>query len=289
MRAAFLEGVGEAARERMAAMAQGGLCEALAQAYARGRTAWPDVELDPVVFAADLGRRFAEAPDPGRAVEERIVEDVYLAVACTIGDARALRAFERSFAGILDRRSAAVDHDVGQETRTRLLVARPGHAARIAGYAGEGRLVSWVRVVAARVRADHERGRALPCAAEADAWERVIDADPSPELVHLRTLYRTHFAESLRAAVASLDPSERNLLRQRHVYRVATPDIARMEGLHPASVRRRLVRVRELVVERTRDELRRRLGTVEIEIESMLRLVRSGLDLSLPGLLAPTR
>src|SRR5512134_2892984 len=59
-------------------------------AWASGRAAWPDVNVDPVAF----GARLRAILDDGGLAEVR-ADDVYLAVACVAGQPAALAAFEQ--------------------------------------------------------------------------------------------------------------------------------------------------------------------------------------------------
>src|SRR3569832_2736256 len=122
--------------------------------YTQGRAAWPEIPASEADFARGSARAPAAA-DPG---------ELYLAVACSLGDAAAIRAFEaRYFTCIASvvRRLRLPDDDareVEQTLRPRLFVGGI-EAAGVLAYAGGGRLGGRIQVAAERVGQNLQRGR----------------------------------------------------------------------------------------------------------------------------------
>src|SRR5262245_18454262 len=148
---------------------------ALDDARARARAAYPEIEIEDSVFAARAGE-----------LDDAHAPDLWLAIACSRGDAKALAIFEQKFLPEVARGVAAVDpsptfaDEVIQELRAKLLVAGADGEVRFARYDGRGPLVAWLRVIALRIALDMRRKDRPQVPIE----DRLIaDADParSPE------------------------------------------------------------------------------------------------------------
>jgi RNA polymerase sigma-70 factor (ECF subfamily) len=252
-----------------------------------GKAAWPGVEVDPRRFAEHLGARLPEGGDP----DALHAADLYLACAVELGDPRALSAFASRYLAEIPLYLAGVEHEaaavaeVRQMVAERLLVAPPGGRPRIAEYSGRGSLASWLRVATLRVASNRRRGERahadLDAVPEADLLPRV-----DPELAIVRARYRPAFDEALRAAFAGLAPRERTLLRMHYLDGLSLDRIASLYDVHRATVARWLAAARDGLFERTAAHLGERLRLPAAELESLLAVIRSGLDLSLGSLLA---
>lgn len=244
---------------------------------------------DPTGFARflrDLPARDAAATG---SIGEAGARELGLAFGCSLGDAAAQRAFEERFVarvpGHLARMkldAAAVD-DVVQRVREKLLLADDG-APRFARYAGRGELDGLVRVTATReavslVRKDRREDPLGP--------DDLLDAsETEPELRLARERYRPVFREAFAAALGSLERRERNLLRL-HVVEGATLEaLAALYQVHRATIVRWLAKAREGLVAATGRELQRRTGARPDEVESLLGLLASRVDLTLERLLS---
>jgi len=253
------------------------------EAMEAARAAWPGVALAPEVFRDWVARR------PGA---EHLV-DLYLACACVRGEARAVAAFQARFGPEVavaltgQRASAEFLDEVRQVLWERLLVARDGRAPRLADYSGRGPLAKWVRVAAARTALNlRERvsGEALESESE---LEQRLPAAPDPERALLKARYQGEFQAALEAAIADLSVEERNVLRLHFLDGLGIDAIGTVYNIHRSTAARWIVRGRERLLEATRLRLRERLRVEEAELDSLMRLVRSQLELSLRGLLLP--
>jgi RNA polymerase sigma-70 factor (ECF subfamily) len=171
--------------------------------------------------------------------------------------------------------------------RHALLVAEPGAPARIAGYAGRGPLRAWVRATAIRAALKMNR-KERP---EGPAEESFLLGDAAvvdPVLAGLRRRYAPEFRGAFEAALAALDSQERVLLRQHFVDGVGTEDLAALHGVHRVTMFRWLAKLRTKLLVRTRRELRARIGVDEAELDSIMRMVRSHVELTLERVLAVT-
>jgi len=96
--------------------------------------------------------------------------------------------------------------------------------------------------------------------------------------------YRKAFDEVLRGAVAALDAEQRRILR-RHFADGLTLDALAVElGVHRATVARRLAAARAALRLEVRGRLQIALGVGASEMESLARVMRSRIDLSLRSL-----
>jgi RNA polymerase sigma-70 factor (ECF subfamily) len=141
-----------------------------------------------------------------------------------------------------------------------------------------------VRTIATRIAIDRLRGkRAEPV--ETEALERLPDSADSPELAHFRRTYHTEFKAAFEAALASLEVRERNVLRHHFVDGLTTDEIGALYDVHKTTAFRWLDGAREKLSKRTRAEFQQRVTALPQELDSILRLVQSQLDLSLSRVL----
>jgi RNA polymerase sigma-70 factor (ECF subfamily) len=247
--------------------------EALQAILAEGRAAWPDIELDEARFVAHL-----EGADLGEARTH--AAELYLACACAAGDPRALARFdERYLAAIAGhlRRFGDLAPDVLQELRTRLYLTVDGQPPRLRSYAGVGTLLGWLKMTAVRLAIDLQRARGR-------GGEEVAGDVPDPvdpELAFIKNRYRGDFQAAVRAALARLDVKERSVLRLYLVDRLNIGEIGAILHVHRATVARWIATFRERVREETGRQLHERLGGSASEIESLIRLLDSELEVSL--------
>jgi RNA polymerase sigma-70 factor (ECF subfamily) len=263
---------------------------AIACAITDARAAWPAIEVSVDAFFAYLAERLPAADDPAAALGALHVADLYLACGCAHGDAAAIAAFDVHCLSVVDRAlaklglDAATIDEVKQRLRRSLLVPEPG-APRIVGFAGRGALRSWVRVLAV-----HEAWAMLRTVrGHAEAEDRLVDlasAGASPELEYLKRMYRQDFERAFRAAIQALSARERTLLRQHFLDGVGINELAAVYRVHRATIGRWLENAREAVLGSTRRNLMESLDVPRAEIESILRLVLSQVELNLRPLLA---
>jgi RNA polymerase sigma-70 factor, ECF subfamily len=271
--------------ERSAALEQvEGLEELLRDHCAAGKAKWPSVPLGPERFVRHLARHLPEGSKD--AVRQFHAADLYLACACAEGEPLALHAFEQQILQRVPSRlgplpESTVD-DVLQEVRQRLLLGRGDTPPRIADYSGRGPLLAWVRIIAARIAGElaSQQGRQVLFDEPPEVLARMLSAN-DPERTLLREDSRQALAEALRKALAALPERERALLRLHHLHGLTMDRLSAMYRESRSGVARRVAQARERLLELTREELASRLKLAGPEVESLLGLVRSRLDLSL--------
>jgi len=260
----------------------------LAAALARGRAAWSEVPpLDGEVFRAYIAERVPADADWAALP----LADLYLACACAASEPTALAAFEQHYlrevaiAAAKLRAPPGVLDEARQVIRDLLFVAKPGGSPAIASYAARGDLRGWVRVIAMReVMRLCDRDRREVSTGD----EQLLDAlSPAtdPELDQLKALYREEFARAFRDAVAGLTARERTLLRHQVIDGLGVEAIGGLYKVHHSTAARWLVRARESLLEGTRQRLANKLRLSQAEVDSVLRLIRSRIEVSIERLL----
>ena len=223
-------------------------------------------------------------------------EDLVLAQGCARGEADAIAAFDRAYVGVIERAVAAAGAtpaetaELVQIVRVRLLVKKPNAPQpAIASFSGRSSLASWIKVIATREAARLlEKERREPHAEE-EQLAREVGAGDSPELAHLKQKYREEFRVAFAEAVAALPARDRLLLRQSVLDGLGIDALAAQHGVHRATAARWVTAAREAVIHGTRSAFRARLRVAPDELESVLRLIHSQLDISLPGALRATK
>jgi RNA polymerase sigma-70 factor, ECF subfamily len=255
-------------------------------ALARARARWPRIGVEGRRFAAFLAERGLEASE---LADERL-GDLYLACACAAGDGAAIAELERHYLSLVPsylaplRRSPVLVDETLQRLRERLFIAADGARPRIEEYSGRGALGAWLRVIAVRLLLDACTPSALAArSGPLDDVELATTADP--ELGYMKTRYLPYFQDAFSAALSTLTARERGLLRFHLVDGLNIAEIGKIYGTHRATVARWIAACRERLLEETRRALGERLRLSAPEVESMIRLLRSSLDVSIRGYL----
>lgn len=261
----------------------------------RARTEAPGVEAPLPAVARVLTARTSDQAEPASVLADLDAGEIWLACACSAGDATALEVVERRYirGAIASLKpmhlgDAKLD-DVLQAVREKLLMVGDAGTTRLEEYAGQGRLAALVRVVAVRaaldlVRSDQRRPDAAP-RHPADPTEALLSEGLSPELQVIRDRHTAAFKTAFQAAVAELPPKNRAVLRMHLIDRLAIDDIAALHGAHRSSAARWLTETRAAIGKATRQRLRAELRLSTKELESLYRVVDSQLDLSFARIL----
>jgi RNA polymerase sigma-70 factor (ECF subfamily) len=263
---------------------------ALLALHEAGRAAWPGVEVEPTELARFVAARLPTGDAPALEITRLPGADLYLACACAAGDPRALAVFERSYFPDIDmaaaamRAPASVVDEVKQVLRTRFFVAsEPGRSA-IAEYSGRGDLHGWVRVSAVRevLRLFKKEKRSVDLD---DAMLEELAPVLDPEAAAVKARCTSELGDALREALAALPTRERTILRYHVVDGLGVSAIGSIYGVHRATAARWVADVRERVVRDTQRRMAARLRLSHEEVLSMIRLVRSQLDLGIVSML----
>lgn len=263
---------------------------ALQAALERARERYPNVAVDDLAYARHLGGRFA----PDEPVLETLATvnaaDLYLARACADGDSNAIAIFEdenmRRAEGAVGKKGVSRDviEEAKQNVRERMLVGAESDP-RILDYNGRGDLKNWLRVAVVR--------EAVYLAKKADregplTYELFTFADPAadPEIGYFKARYRAEYKQSFEAAITQLEARERSLLRQQYVLGLTVDQIGAIYQVHRATAARWVQSAREELLSKARLELAKRTGLSRTELEGIVRMIESQLNVSLNRLLA---
>jgi RNA polymerase sigma-70 factor (ECF subfamily) len=253
----------------------------LASRLVAARAAWPGVELADDDFAAYLAARLPEDGD----LAVVCVEDLWLACATLRGDPAALRAFDahaRRGLGAaiahLDGGSALVA-DVIDAVRARVLPVDAGGQARLAAYRGRGDLRGWIRVVAVREALQLLRARRHEAPLVDDLAGRLAADDAGATA--LTAAERASYRDAFRAALATLTPRARNLLRQQHLHGTTVDELGALYGVHRATAARWVQTAREEVLRATRRHVAAALRLTGAELDSVMARLGDHLEVSL--------
>lgn len=259
----------------------------LAALVARARSEATGVELDPLAFVAYLAERVTFDVHGKPKLAALHAGDLWIAFGCVTQDQSALAAFEQRYAPEIKQAlqrsfEAALADDAELRLRDRLLLVAPDEAPRLASYAGRGNLAAWLRAAAVRTAIDLMRSR------------REIAADPStlgdidavdPLLASLKQRYRDEFKHAFNEAAKQLTDRERTLLRYRFLDDLSIDEIGVLYRVHRATVARWIAAIRESLFEATRAQLMAKLTISDSEVDSVLRLIDSQLDVSIEAVM----
>jgi RNA polymerase sigma-70 factor (ECF subfamily) len=266
------------------------LCEAARRELPELAEAIDDRELVAVLAsrapldAAELGAYF-ERCHPVELALAQVASHAHPAAAIAID------RLERDHRGVIDAmcwRFATAVHsvaDLRQILREKLFVAPPGERPKLAEYAGQGQLASWLRITAVRVFVD--LGRRKDRAREAPSADAEL-AMPDPGDLSLEVIkaeYRAAVGQAMRDAAAGLPAADRHLLHQHFVAGLSIDELGVALGIHRATAARRLARAREAYVDDIRGLLAARLRLSRDDLDGVIGLVLSRLDVSISRVL----
>jgi RNA polymerase sigma-70 factor (ECF subfamily) len=249
----------------------------LLQALAR----WPNFGVEHA-FLARLNSGILDAA--GR--ETFVPEDFYLACAALKKNAAALAQVSQLLEAQLPalrhlRLSPAELDDVKSALLADLFIAPEGRRPRLERYSGTGPLAGWLRVVATREALNMVRKTAREISPGDDTLLGELESPAeSPELAALKSRFSGQLSASFKRAITSLEARQRNLLRQHYLDELSLEDMAALYRVHRATAARWLADAKATLLARTRDDLAQAVGLPAMEIDSVMRLVQSRLDLS---------
>jgi RNA polymerase sigma-70 factor (ECF subfamily) len=138
------------------------------------------------------------------------------------------------------------------------------------------------------LRVAHNRRRALqpkaePIESDIDAPELLPAVDP--ELALIRARSKAEFKKALAEAFKGLSARERVIFRMHYLDGLNIDAIGVVFNVHRATVARWIAAAREGLLERTLAQMSATLRLQPKEFESLLKVARSSLDISLRALL----
>ena len=252
------------------------------------QTAWPGVAVPAELFVAYLADRVGD-DDDAKSIGKLLTNDLYLACACVLGESSAIEAFERGPMANLDGalheldKGKGITAEIKQRVREKMLTAPEGELPGIAGFRGKGSLQAWVRIIAIRMGYRIlEKGKK-----QVELKDTHLgDVTGDMELEYFKEKYKGDFAAAFEQALEVLEKRERTLLRMTIIDGLSCSQIGAMYSVNKSTASRWLSTAREKLADATKDILKQRLNLSPSEVESMVRMVRSRIDLSMHRLLA---
>ena len=217
-----------------------------------------------------------------------IPDDAALAAACAGGDAEAIAALDARLPALLRPVLARVglprsdDDEILQRVRIALFTPGPGGQSALAAYSGRGSLRAYIRAIAVKLALKKIQREG---AADDPIDEILSGDDDSPELALLKARCRDELRAAFAVAIEELDDRERMLLRQHHIDGLSIDVLARLHRVHRATAARWIAAARAALLRAIRSHFARSAGLGRAELDSLVALVRSRLDLSLSRLL----
>ncbi len=183
--------------------------------------------------------------------------------------------------------SASEVEEAKQRLIEQVMVGANGNAPGVSNYAGRGPLGAWLRTAA--VRTGLSLARARKTHEQPDGLELLPTTDADPELRLLKDTYRSEFAAALQEALTGLGVRERNLLRQHYIDGLSSSELGALYKVHKATAARWVVAARDALADGAKLLLRHRLQVSPTELDSIAKLVRSDLHVSIGRLLLRSR
>jgi RNA polymerase sigma-70 factor (ECF subfamily) len=254
-------------------------------AHATGSASWPGVALSIEDFARHVEER---VEGDANEILTRHGDDLFLACACARGDARAIELFSKQFLGAVPTMVARIVppgelmDELVQSLHELMLVRRASAPPHIAEYRGTGSLAGWVRISATRA-AVRMKNRAARFASSSEPLDREGPEAPTvgPERLYVERRYGPAFQAAFREALVALPDAPRELLRRYYVDGLTIDQLAEIHGIHRATAARRIDAARRLLFTDARRRASEQLRIPDEDINSLLYLVASRLELSL--------
>jgi RNA polymerase sigma-70 factor (ECF subfamily) len=278
----FLPHIEGAVRQKLSTV--GELGDQLVTLWSEARASCPEIEISAADFLRFVALRLDTSSFHGLHLLR--VEDLYLLCAYVKGVPAATPAFEARYLGQVTAtlRRLRVDPDlleeIKQALRHRLLLDRsidPDHKQ----YMGAGSLAAWMCVWAVREVGHRRERRGRDTTFDEHTLTDLPAREEDQELAYLKQLYRREFKDAFQEALETLTPRDRNVLRYNVLKGLNIEQIGAIYRVHRATVARWIAHARELLLQRTRELLSRRVRVSNDELESILRLIESQMDVSL--------
>ncbi len=245
---------------------------------AEAAAAWPDLPAPDPGFAAFVRDRILDDSEPTH------VADLWVAYHAGRGHPVAIAAVTRMLDALREplrvtgAEPAMID-ELLSELPADLVGSPTAGPPKLYGYAGRGPLAAWLRVIAVRTLIKRRRrdGRST----SDDALADLASPELGPELVVLRQRYAAQFRAVFAETIEKLDLLERTMLRQHHLDGLGLEQLARLHGFSRATAVRKLAAARGTILAEVRKRLLSELGVTGATVDSIIRLVRGEVDLSL--------
>jgi RNA polymerase sigma-70 factor (ECF subfamily) len=253
----------------------------LEHAFGVVKNAWPGIAVPFEVFVAYLVARIASPAE----IRDDWLQDLYLACACANGVPAGLQSFRTQYFATVAQAAKPFDdsppfaEEIYQRLSDTLFVADGPSRGKIVRYAGRGPLAGFVATAAKRM-ALRAAAYAKRFQGEAELIDRFSQfTEQETTLMKLR--YRETFNRALSIALRQLPSRERLILRMNLVERVSTTRLAALYKVSQPTVSRRIQRSAKAIFATVKDLVCDELDIDTRELESLLLLVRSQIEITI--------
>jgi RNA polymerase sigma-70 factor (ECF subfamily) len=258
---------------------------ALGALVTQARAAHPGIDVGAADFVAHVASRLPHGRPALEALAELRIDDLYLACACALGHHDAItRAvtlhFDRAEGALARIRGEnALAEDALQRVREALFVGTEKRPPKIAEYGGRGELSKWIRTIAMRMAMD----MLAPSKEVAVSNEKIVSFQlptDDPQLELMKREYGASFKRALADAVTKLPDDLRRELGSYYLDGRGLEEMAAEQGVVPSTISRRLAKARQVLWEETRKTLLSQLRVSDDDLDSILRMLETRLELS---------
>jgi RNA polymerase sigma-70 factor, ECF subfamily len=257
--------------------------DACARVLAAGKLSWPTLNVD----AKELTAYLLERGVTPETLTQAIAADLFLAFACFVKVPSAVQLFQTTYDRIvvaaakrLDASGSLAD-ELRQRVSEQLFVGSAAGAPKIGEYRGRGPLSAWLRTCAKRIALRLVKTHAPEVLMTREALADEISDVCDQELSLLKEHYGELFRQELVLALNELPARDRMLLQLHLVAGLTTTRIAKMYHLNQSSISRQLQRAAATIFTLVKQRIHTRLGVGTAELESLLDLARSHIELTL--------
>lgn len=254
------------------------------QAWHRCRAARPDVDVTLEQFRAHLDAHRPPAVTIDEQLQTWCLDDIFLVCGCVARSVNAVAAIEREIIPIIDVVIASYAPSVIEETRQRLramlMVDHQERGPLLAQYGGRGALRRWIRVVAAREAGKTWRADTAAMPVDDDALFDALAPPTDPVLSAVKKDAAGAFKAAFITALGELERRDRTVLRLHILDGLSIDEIAPMYSVHRATVARWIAAAKDVVLDKTRRALMRDLKISAGEVDSLIQLVQSRIELT---------
>ncbi|MBL4632249.1 MAG: sigma-70 family RNA polymerase sigma factor [Kofleriaceae bacterium] len=257
---------------------------------------WPDWEVSIEEFLPHWASRLVGLEAPLQALEKLHVPELYLAFACSLEKTDAIAVFHKLYVAKIGaalrrmRIDEALVDDLLQMLLFRVLVGSEERKAKILSYGGRGSLAGWLRVIAVREARTvlKKQARELPvsnvevfAAKSTGAFSAVLELADDPEFAYIKQHFRSELKTIFPLALQALELRDRNLLRLDILDGLNHQQIAKIYNVHRTTVLRWLDQAEQNLSEEIHRQIKDKLDLGDTDLESLLRVVRSHLSISI--------
>ena len=249
--------------------------------------AWPEFDLPAGEFVAFLAERVSGEGAIDKQLQSLHCSDLYLTCACSKGDAAAIEAFDAQHGTTMAialsamKNLGSIEDEVRQRLHEKLFVGSASSPPRIVTYFGSGALRSWVRAATVREAISLARKGNREILGKDEYIASLPALEDDPEMMHLKGLYRKVFKSAFEQAFSQLSARDRTLLRYKYCDGSTLDDVATLYRVHRATAARWFAQIREQLFSKTRELMKAELATSESELDSIMRVIQSKLDVSI--------